>query len=225
MAVMLHIDTALDRAYAGISKDGEALAVAINEARNEHASWLHVTVKRLMEEQQLSWKGIHAVSVNHGPGSYTGLRVGMAAAKGFCYAAGIPLIALSCTELIAFAAMDTPMATGAGLYCAMIDARRMEVFTAVYNSTFEEIVAPTAMILDEKSFSNELQTKTILFCGSGAKKFNMINTHEHARFNNHDHELKHHIQLATRYYRHRLFADIAYAEPLYGKSFYTKTKS
>lgn len=220
MALLLHIDTALDRAFAGISNNGEILAAAVNEARNEHAAWLHVAVKRLMEEQQLSWKDIHAVSVNRGPGSYTGLRVGMAAAKGFCYAAGIPLITLSCTELIAYAAMEKP----ADLYCAMIDARRMEVFTATYNSSFEEVTAPHGMVLDDKSFADELNSKTILFCGKGAEKFNAICKHEHALFNIEDHELKHHVQLSIKYFHHQLFSDIAYTEPLYAKSFYIKSK-
>ncbi len=221
MALLLHIDTALDRAFAGISNNGEILAAAVNEARSEHAAWLHVAVKRLMEEQQLSWKDIHAVSVNRGPGSYTGLRVGMAAAKGFCYAAGIPLITLSCTELIAYAAMEKP----ADLYCAMIDARRMEVFTATYNSSFEEVTAPHGMVLDDKSFADELNSKTILFCGKGAEKFYAICKHEHALFSIEDHELKHHVQLSIKYFHHQLFADIAYAQPLYGKSFFTITKS
>lgn len=220
MAVLLHIDTALDRAFAGISKNGEILAAAVNKARNEHAAWLHVTVRQLMNEHQLSWKDINAVSVNRGPGSYTGLRVGMAAAKGFCYAAGIPLIALSCTELIAFAAINTP----ASLYCAMIDARRMEVFTAIYNSSFEEVAAPHALVLNEKSFASDLITDTILFCGKGAEKFKTICTHKHALFSIEDHDLKHHAELSIKYFNHQLFADTAYSEPLYAKSFYTKPK-
>lgn len=222
MAILLHIDTALDRAYAGISKDGEALAVAVNEARNEHAAWLHATVQQLMQQSQLGWKDIQAVSVNNGPGSYTGLRVGLAAAKGFCYAAGIPLITLSCTELIASAAMGTK----ADLYCPMIDARRMEVFMAMYSESFEELIAPAAMVLHEHSFADELETKTICFCGLGAQKFNTLCKQDHALFHIEDHELKHHIQLSIKYFHHQLFADIAYSEPLYGKPFYnTATKS
>ena len=221
MPVLLHIDTALNQAQTGFSRNGVLLDAAYSDVRDGHAEWLHITIQRLMSSLQLEWKNIDAVSVNHGPGSYTGLRVGMAAAKGFCFAANLPLITVSCTELIALAAMDLP----ADLYCAMIDARRMEVFTAVYDGSLTEIVSPSAMILDENSYSNLLNSQTIVFCGNGAAKFKDICNSKNATFTQLQYHLNHHIQLSIKQYNNRLFKNLAYTVPEYGKAFYTIPQS
>lgn len=220
MPVIVHIDTALDLAFAGISKDGMLLDVAFSDVRDNHAAWLHITIQQLMTNRQLAWKEVDAVSVNRGPGSYTGLRVGMAAAKGFCFAANKPLITISCTQLIALAATTTD----ADLYCAMIDARRMEVFTAIYDASLNEIAAPHALLLDEKSFSHILDENRVVFCGNGAQKFKNICTHKHAVFTSLSYEIKHHIELSLKCFHAKSFADAAYAVPEYGKSFYSTQK-
>jgi tRNA threonylcarbamoyladenosine biosynthesis protein TsaB len=221
MSVIVHIDTALDQAYAGISKEGVLLASAGSDMRDGHAAWLHITIKRLMNDVQIGWTDVTAVSVNSGPGSYTGLRVGMAAAKGFCYATGKPLIKISCTELIALAAQHIP----AGFYCPMIDARRMEVFTALYDASLKEITAPAAKVLDENSFSGILMNGKIVFCGKGSRKFNDICNNHNAIFAETDYDIHHHAQIAFKLLKNNVFADTAYALPDYGKPFYSNALS
>jgi tRNA threonylcarbamoyladenosine biosynthesis protein TsaB len=217
MPVIVHIDTALNRAHAAISKAGKLLAAASSDTRDGHAAWLHISIKQLMNDLQIEWADVTAVSVNNGPGSYTGLRVGMAAAKGFCYAAGKPLITVSCTEMIALAAQHIP----ADFYCPMIDARRMEVFTALYDALLKEIIPPAAKVLDEHGFAEILSKQKIVFCGIGAKKFNNICKNHNAIFAETDYEINHHVQLAFNQLINNVFANIAYTVPNYGKPFYS----
>src|ERR1044071_1620569 len=129
MALILNIDTAMGTASIRLAQEGKTLALAENIAQKEHASWLHPAIEQMMGTAGYSLRELKAVAVTAGPGSYTGLRVGMAAAKGFCYALNIPLITEDTLRVMAFAAKEQ---LGEGDYlCPMIDARRMEVFTAV----------------------------------------------------------------------------------------------
>src|SRR3984957_16991711 len=163
MALLLNIDTSTKRAGVCVAQDGKLLAMAENFEQKEHAAWLHVAVQRLMAETGFRMRDLQAVAVIAGPGSYTGLRVGMAAAKGFCYALGIPLITEDTLRMMAFAASE--QLPEADLLCPMIDARRMEVFTAVYGRGGEVMVAAMAMIVDETSFSEFLSVRSVSFFG------------------------------------------------------------
>jgi tRNA threonylcarbamoyladenosine biosynthesis protein TsaB len=135
MALILNIDTATETGGICIAEEGKTLAMAVNPEQKDHASWLHPAVEKIMRDAGCGMKDLQAVAVTAGPGSYTGLRVGMAAAKGFCYALGIPLITENTLKVMALAAKE--QAPGDGLLCPMIDARRMEVFTAVYQNDLE----------------------------------------------------------------------------------------
>src|SRR5579871_6069248 len=171
MALILNIDISTESAAICLSKDGMQLALSESNEQKEHASWLHVAIDKMMKSNGFLMKDLSAVAVIDGPGSYTGLRVGMSAAKGLCYALQIPLITESSLKFMAYAATKQINDISDSFLCPMIDARRMEVFTALYNQRLEELLPPTAMLLDEKSFLAHLSSKKICFFGNGSAKW------------------------------------------------------
>ncbi len=217
MAVILNIDTALDTASVCLSRNGERFGFMANERQKDHAAWLHMAIRDLLKAQSIDTGQLNAIAVSIGPGSYTGLRIGLSAAKGLCYALGIPLITVGTLEVIAFASREN----NTDLICPLIDARRMEVFAAVYNKLLQEIVKPTALILTENSFSHELLTNRILFCGNGRKKLQSVLCHENAIFSDSIATAADLAHLANKYWKEKRFANLAYTEPLYVKEFYS----
>ncbi|NOT52810.1 MAG: tRNA (adenosine(37)-N6)-threonylcarbamoyltransferase complex dimerization subunit type 1 TsaB [Chitinophagaceae bacterium] len=217
MSLILNIDTALDIASVCLAKDEQLLQFSVNENQKEHSSWLHNCIAELMQEAGYEMKELDAIAVSIGPGSYTGLRVGLAAAKGFCYALQIPLITVNTLKLIAFASKDESV----DLICPMIDARRMEVFTAVYDKNFVEKVPSRAMILDESSFDSFLSSNKILFCGNGVKKLKPLLSNTNASFSDSIADASHLAQLSYPVFLNKQFADLAYSEPFYLKEFYS----
>ena len=156
------------------------LTMLENFEQKEHAAWLHVAVQQLMTNTGSRMRDLQAVAVTAGPGSYTGLRVGMAAAKGFCYALGIPLITEDTLKVMALAASE--QLPQADLICPMIDARRMEVFTALYSQDMTRLLPSTAMVIDENSFSDWLSDHKVSFFGEGSDKCKPIITAPGAHF-------------------------------------------
>jgi tRNA threonylcarbamoyladenosine biosynthesis protein TsaB len=217
MAVLLNIDTALDTASVCLSSNGEQLGYLANDRQKDHAAWLHTAIRELLKKQSIATGQLNAIAVSIGPGSYTGLRIGLSAAKGLCYALGIPLITVGTLEVIAFAAKENET----DLICPLIDARRMEVFAAVYNKSLLEIVEPMALIVTKNSFSNLLLTNRILFCGNGHKKLQSVLCHENAIFRDSPATASDLAQLAIKYWKDKRFANLAYIEPLYVKEFYS----
>lgn len=213
----MNIDTAVVSASLCLSKDDEVLKLKINPSQKDHASWIHVAIKEMMEEAGISLQELDAIAVSSGPGSYTGLRVSMATAKGLCYALQKPLITVGTLKMMAVAAMDTTTE----LLCPMIDARRMEVFTAVYDHSFSEILTPVNIILENDSFKELLQTNSILFFGNGSEKFKSLTRDTNAYFKNVEANAKHMTGLSFSQFQKHEFADLAYSEPYYGKAFYT----
>ena len=229
MALILNIDTALDTASVCLAKDGKELSIAKNirlqadfpgEKQKDHAAWLHPAIKEIFEKNNSELKTVDAVSVTGGPGSYTGLRIGMATAKGICYALNKPLITLNTLQVMANAAGNEP----ADLLCPMIDARRSEVFTAIYSKDLQIIKEPAAIELNEKSFDEELLTNSICFFGNGSIKFQSIKKNQRAIFSNIISDASSMISLSEGKYKRQEFADLAYSEPLYLKEFYTPAK-
>src|SRR6187431_3411411 len=159
MALILNIDTAVDVASICLAKDGNVLTIAMNESQKDHASWLHIAIKEIFEKNNLALGSVDAIAVTGGPGSYTGLRIGMATAKGICYALNKPLISLNTLLMMAHAAKQE----NADLFCPMIDARRMEVFTAIYTKELEIVKDPVAITLNEKSFAEYFSNDSICF--------------------------------------------------------------
>jgi len=220
MALILNIDTATEEAGICIAADGEAVAMAVNPDQKDHAFWLHTAVEKMMQDAGIRMKDLDAVAVTAGPGSYTGLRVGMAAAKGFCYALGIPLITENKLKVMAMAARDGTDT----LLCPMIDARRMEVFTAVYKNDLEEVLPTTAMIIDQHSFEQYLSDRQMSFFGGGSKKCKPRITASSAAFIEINYNPGYLGILSFLRYLQREFTGVAYSEPAYTKEFYTHTR-
>jgi len=224
MTLILNIDTATEIASICLSKDGEQLALLQNNEQKDHASWLHVAVDEMMKLNGCKMKDLNAIAVTDGPGSYTGLRVGMSAAKGFCYALQIPLITESSLKIMAFAASLQLNNIGESLLCPMIDARRMEVFTSLYKENLTEVMPATAMILDENSFSSLLQSNNIYFFGSGSIKWKKLTENKNAFLVDIKYNSGHLAILAHQKFNHSKFTDIIYSQPAYIKDFHSYTK-
>ena len=220
MALILNIDTAIDSASVCLAKDAEVLSIAKNEKQKDHAAWLHVAIKEIFEKNKLGLTIVDAIAVTGGPGSYTGLRIGMATVKGICYALGKPLIILNTLQVMANAAKNE----NADLLCPMIDARRMEVFTAIYSKDLQTVKEPAAITLNEKSFDEELAKHNICFFGNGCDKFQLIKKAKNAFFSTVNTDASHMVLLSKVKFRQKEFADLAYAEPLYLKEFYTPAR-
>ncbi len=223
MAIILHIDTATEFASICLSDGLNILGFEAHQEQKNHASFLQPAIKKMMQEAKVDLKNIDAISVTNGPGSYTGLRVGLASAKGLCFALQMPLITLNTLEVMATAAIEENNNSDF-LYCPMIDARRMEVFTALYTNELTLIKDIQPLILEEKSFSDYLKTEKIIFSGSGAVKFKSIEDSENAVFSEVQHSAKNMLSLALNKFNKKEFADVAYASPNYGKEFYTTAK-
>jgi tRNA threonylcarbamoyladenosine biosynthesis protein TsaB len=227
MAILLHIDTAIENALVCLANDGEVMDELVNTNQKDHASFLQVAIKTLCDKNKIGLKDIDAVAVTEGPGSYTGLRVGMASAKGICYALKKPLILLNTLKVIAHAAISSSSAFAQNknaLICPMIDARRMEVFTAVYDNALNEVMPPCALILNEQSFEEILEKNLVLFIGNGAKKINVLNKHFNILTDEINISAKSLSHLAYQSYINQQFTNLAYSEPFYIKPFIDTAK-
>ncbi|MEO7983177.1 MAG: tRNA (adenosine(37)-N6)-threonylcarbamoyltransferase complex dimerization subunit type 1 TsaB [Bacteroidota bacterium] len=217
MSLILNIDTALDTGSVCLARAEEIIALSINENKKDQPGWLHNTIEAILKKNDLSPHQLEAVAVSIGPGSYTGLRVGLAAAKGFCFALQIPLIAINTLKMMAAAVKEEASA----LICPLIDARRMEVFVAVYDTSLREIVSANALEIDENSFGSLLSSSQILFCGNGSRKLKPLLTNKNAVFTDTDSNASHLSQLSQICFLEKEFANLAYTEPLYIKEFYS----
>lgn len=215
MSHLLHINTALETAYVSISRDEKVISERKSHNQKEHAAFLHTAIDDMLRENEIAPSDLAGVSVISGPGSYTGLRVGMACAKGLCFALSIPLINVNTLEWMAAAANDEEQ----DLFCPMIDARRLEVFTAIYDRRKTCLLQPQAVILSSESFGDWLKEKKILFFGNGAEKFRKIMIHPNASFATLSSGAQELAVIAWGKYVHSDFSDLAYAEPLYVKEF------
>jgi tRNA threonylcarbamoyladenosine biosynthesis protein TsaB len=215
---ILQINTALQEATVSISADGQLLGERVNPAQKEHAGFVQPAIAELCDSLNTTLKDLDAVSVVNGPGSYTGLRVGLSAAKGICYALNLPLILINTLEWMAFGNRTH----GSDWVCPMIDARRMEVFTSVYDQNMNSVLDPLAMILEADSLHDLLSEHTISFIGDGAAKWKELCTHPHAYFPKPRKDVGALSKLSLLYYQKKEFANLAYSEPFYTKDFHTK---
>lgn len=231
MALILNIDTATENASICLSQNGNVIAFEESKEQKNHASFLQPAIQQVLNQSSININQLDAVAVTNGPGSYTGLRVGLSSAKGICYAINKPLITLNTLAIIvealeAQSALAIPVKNSLPiLYCPMIDARRMEVFTALYNKTKETVLAPCPMILTEESFSNELSENLILFGGSGHVKLKSLLKTGNALFLNTIYSAQNMVALAEHHFKLKSFASLAYSEPFYGKEFYSPALS
>lgn len=219
--LLLNIDTAIDNGSFCISSNNEVVAFEVNTNRNEQAGWLHQAIHTSFRQNNLDLRQLDAVAVSNGPGSYTGLRIGLATAKGFCYALNKPLICLNTLEIIANAVVFKSKR----YICPMIDARRMEVFTALFDQQMALIEAPFATILSRESFSDILKQDHILFAGNGAEKFKgIIAGNPNAEIIEGRIDARDMVNLAIRYFEEKKFSNVAYCEPYYVKDVYISKK-
>ena len=220
MSYFLNIDTATEQASVCLSENDRVLDIQVSTDQKNHASFLQPAIQTLLHNTGLQLTQIDAVAVTGGPGSYTGLRVGLASAKGICFTLNKPLIIINTLEVMATAAKEGENQEEKFLICPMIDARRMEVFTAVYDQSLQILMEPQPMILDQHSFTELLEKQSILFFGSGAEKLKGILSHPKMRFKNGHHHAGHLAQMVLKPFADQSFADLAYSEPFYLKAFF-----
>ena len=223
MAYILSIDTATEIASIVLGNEHQILSFRENREQKTHASFVQPAINEILKETGMTLNDIDAVSVSNGPGSYTGLRVGLSSAKGIAYALNKPLILLNTLEIMAQSAILELKDEGL-LYCPMIDARRMEVFTAIYNISLNNLFVPSAVILSEDSFKDILESNKVVFFGSGAEKSKSVINNTNASFFNIEKNTEAINLLAHKHFILKDLADLAYAEPFYLKSFYTHSK-
>lgn len=224
MSFILNIDTSAGAAEVSVSKHGICMGQIANPDQKEHASFLQPAVQQLLQKCGLQISDLKAVGVVNGPGSYTGLRVGLASAKGICYALNLPLITINRLQIMARAAATQHdfSETKLPFFCPMIDARRMEVYTALYDGALKEIICPQAMILSNDSFVDILLQKQVLFFGDGAFKMRSITKSANALFAGDYENGSTLCQMVFEKYLQEDFADLAYVEPFYLKEFFDK---
>lgn len=228
MALLLHIDVSVEAASVCLAGDKKVLAFSKSEILKDHAVWLHVAIKEIFDKDNLEIASIDAIAVTEGPGSYTGLRIAMATAKGICYALDKPLITLNTLLVMTNAAIsetnDYGLTTNDLLLCPMIDARRMDVFTAIYTMDLQVVKEPEAITISEKSFDENLVNNSICFFGNGSDKFQKFKNHRNAIFRKITFDAMDMVLLAEEKFANKEFTDLAYAEPLYLKEFYTPAR-
>ena len=224
MSFILNIDTASEKAHVSFANEGLIVHALYSESQKEHASFLQSAILQLTKITGKKLSDLDAIAVTAGPGSYTGLRVGMASAKGLCYALNKPLIMMSTLEILTVSALQLfPTTVQSVLLCPMIDARRMEVFTAIYQHDLASYLDPCALILNETSFEKELSANNILFFGNGSEKWRSVCNHANAAFEK--------VTIlpgamglySNKFYTQKKFTDLVYSEPLYLKDFQTVT--
>ena len=225
MALILSLETSTKVCSVCLSKGEEIIAKKELYEANSHATHLTVFIQELFENlDNYTIKDIDAVAVSSGPGSYTGLRIGVSVAKGICYALNKPLIAITSLEALAHAAFDNDNISKETLICPMIDARRMEVYTTLFNADMQMVKKISAKIIDENSFAEELATQPILFLGDGAGKCMDIIQSDNATYLKDKAPLAANmVKTANTKFNNKEFENVAYFEPFYLKDFVATT--
>jgi tRNA threonylcarbamoyladenosine biosynthesis protein TsaB len=224
MALILNIDTATNIGSVCLSKDGQVLQTLVNDQQQDHAATMTLFIQQLMQEHNVTPAQLDAIAVSAGPGSYTGLRVGVATAKGLCYAWEKPLIAISTLQQMTQGILAQTNDESA-LYAPMLDARRMEVYTAVYTAQQDEILPPQALILSPESYAAQLAEKPVYFFGNGSEKWQqLLGENAHATFLPYTMNAEHMVELAEKAFKNSTFEDVAYFSPFYLKPFHTTMK-
>jgi len=219
---ILNIETATKNCSVSIAKNGEILVFKdINTGAYSHAEQLHPSIDLLLKQAELQFKDLNAVALGKGPGSFTGLRIGVSAAKGLCFSLNIPLISLDTLNILAHS-----ISIKKGYIVPLLDARRMEVYTTVFSSDYKQLTDVEAKILEENSFKDFLEKDTVYFVGDGVEKFKAICLHKNTYFvENVWPSAKEMGELSFEKYKKSDTEDVAYFEPFYLKDFLiTKSK-
>lgn len=215
-SVILNIETSTTNCSVSLSKEGETLVLKEdNNNKYSHAERLHGYIDEVLIEAKIPLSNLDAISISKGPGSYTGLRIGVSAAKGLCFAIDKPLISVATLEALAH-----QIKIDEGVIVSMLDARRMEVYSAVFNTEFQQIRDTQAQILDKQSFKDYLEEGKVYFIGNGVEKTKTLINHPNAVFI--DNKLPSANEMSTLSYKKfkaNSFEDVAYFEPYYLKDF------
>jgi len=216
MAYILSLETSTTNCSVSVSKKGQLMSIKeLNNASYSHAESLHVFISEVLNQANIESSDLEAIAVSKGPGSYTGLRIGVSAAKGLCYALDIPLISISTLKSLAL-----QLRIEDGFIVPMLDARRMEVYSAIFDPDFNLIRKIEAQIIDENSFLKELEETQLNFIGSGVEKCKNVISHNNAKFiDNKFPSSKQMAELAYGKLLNNEIEDLAYFEPFYLKDF------
>ena len=224
MSCILHIETSTKVCSVAVTEDGAVLFEKVDKSGPSHAVQLGVFVDEAISYIDNHGIPFDAVAVSQGPGSYTGLRIGVSEAKGLCFGLKVPLISVPTLELLACTTMFRNYFEEDVLYCPMIDARRMEVYSAVYDNALNDVVPVGAYVIDEHTFSDLLDNRRIVFAGNGSTKCKDVIKHRNAIFVEGIVPLATDmLALAERAFRNGQFEDVAYFEPFYLKEFIATT--
>ena len=225
--MILCLETSTKACSVALGQNGKLIALKESLDENySHSENLTVYIQEVCTQTKVSLKDVDAIAVSKGPGSFTGLRIGVSTAKGLCYALNKPLIAINSLEAMAAGQIRNTKYEIRNLFCPMIDARRMEVYCAVYDEQLNEIKKTSADIIDENSFSDLLQKHKIYFFGDGADKCKVKITHSNAIFTgDFNPSAQFMLTLAEKCFSEKKFEDVAYFEPFYLKDFVDTKKS
>ncbi|MEG2277042.1 MAG: tRNA (adenosine(37)-N6)-threonylcarbamoyltransferase complex dimerization subunit type 1 TsaB [Odoribacter sp.] len=222
MALLLNIDTSTEICSVALSENGKIVALKENKEGLNHSVLLGTYIDEILREHQTDIRQLDAIAVSMGPGSYTGLRIGISMAKGLCFGAGKPMIAIPTLQALA-QSVSSRLPDNA-LYCPMIDARRMEVYTAFFDRENREIVPTKATVIDSNTFADLLSVHKIYFFGNGSEKVKTTLTAANACYiPNVTTSAAHLVHLSEQYYNEAKFVDVAYFEPFYLKDFIATT--
>ena len=222
MALILNIDTSTTVCSANLANNGEVIALRENNDGLNHSLLLGLFVKELLAETQLEARQLDAVSVSMGPGSYTGLRIGVSLAKGLCFGSSLPLIAVNTLQAMAYSVSEKQAEEA--LYCPMIDARRMEVYTALFDRENRPFLETEAKIIDPESFAEILEKHKIFFFGNGSDKVrNTIESPNACFLPDILTSSVNMVRLSETSYGNKTFENVAYFEPFYLKDFIATT--
>ncbi len=221
MSYILNIETSAEICSVALSKNGELVEFIESQELNSHSKELNLFIEKILKTSNISYKDIKAVAVSYGPGSYTGLRIGMSTAKAICYAHDIPLICLSSLQILANALKEQIDFEADSLaILPLLDARRMEVYVATFDINLNFISDAEAMIVDEQSFDNYKEYSKVIMGGSGAEKcLQFVENHNNFIFYDVTLSSKYMPQLAENEFQSKNFADLAYSEPFYLKEY------
>jgi tRNA threonylcarbamoyladenosine biosynthesis protein TsaB len=216
VAYILNIETSTTNCSVSLSFEGETLVLKEDYDNNySHAERLHVYIDEVLKQADIKSSQLDAIAVSKGPGSYTGLRIGVSAAKGLCFALGKPLIAISTLE-----ALSHQVKTKEGIIIPMLDARRLEVYSAVFDNGYNRLRETQAQVLNEDSFKSYLEESKVTFIGNGVSKTKELINHKNAIFIDGKLPSANEMsQLAYNKYKKNDIEDVAYFEPYYLKDF------
>ncbi len=212
--VLLLLETSTESCSTVLSVGGKVIASGYCDRPKSHASKLAVQISDVFSESGLTIAECDAVAVSEGPGSYTGLRVGVSTAKGLCFGSGKPLIAISTPQILAMAAVGK-----AEKIVALIDARRMEAYCAVFDGKGAPLSSVESIIFNKESFKALLDESSVIFVGNAAAKLQGVINHPNAIFKQCNPLAEHMIIPATEAFTKKEFKDVAYFEPFYLKDF------